>query len=210
VSFPVVLKIEPEFVPMSLDRRKEYPMSRLLCGTFAALALLGVSSPVSLPPTFAAEQGKKDKEVKVLVDAAWLYAPRGKKATGVRVAIRNMGELHMATGIPSDSKGRNQMEMILAQPFPGVTVDFDKHMILLVTGGAPPTDGYRVQVTKVALDKEHKTMTVHWRLHTPKKGDTVTEVVTHPGRLVLLKRFDGEVKFEPLSQPKHKFDEPKK
>jgi PrcB C-terminal len=74
-------------------------------------------------------------------------------------------------------------------------IDFDKQMIVVISGGVQRSGGYSVQVNKiVAADK---TATVHWKLNTPKPGQPVTLALTNPTLTVLVERFDGDVRFDP-------------
>ena len=63
------------------------------------------------------------------------------------------------------------------------------------------TGGYSVTVNKLQADD--KTLTVHWKLNTPKPGQPVTQAFTHPMQTLLVERFEGEVRFDP-APPKGK------
>ena len=89
------------------------------------------------------------------------------------------------------------MERFFATAFNTKTVDFRTRTLLLVVAGTQPSRGYRVEVTRVERDREGKALRVHWRLHPPPPGQAGPPAPTHPAALVLLKRFDGEVRLEP-------------
>jgi hypothetical protein len=123
------------------------------------------------------------------------FAPgQGGQGPQLRV-IRSQEELLQASGLPGDGKSRVQLENFLTRAFQLKAVNFHRRTLVVVSGGVQPTDGYRVEVTKIDLDQG--TMRVHWKLHCPGPGQPVAPRATHPAAVVLLKRFDGDVKLEP-------------
>jgi hypothetical protein len=72
-------------------------------------------------------------------------------------------------------------------------IDFTKQMVIGVSGGVQPA-GARVEITKVEVDAQGKTMTVSWRLHGP-KPETAGEGVTHAAEVILAERFLGNIRF---------------
>lgn len=79
-------------------------------------------------------------------------------------------------------------------------IDWDKQMLLSVSGGTQRTGGYSVEVT--SLKVEDGKLKVRWKLNTPKPGGFVTQAITHPGVTVLVDRFDGPVVFDPPANAK--------
>jgi len=74
-------------------------------------------------------------------------------------------------------------------------IDWDKQMVVVATAGAKPTGGYRVEI--LGLEARDGTLTVKWKLHSPKPGSIVTQAFTHPGEAVLVEKFEGKVTFDP-------------
>jgi hypothetical protein len=73
------------------------------------------------------------------------------------------------------------------------SIDFTKQMLIHVTAGSRPTGGYRVNITKVQTDDTGKTLNVNYTVQAPM--GFATQAFTHPGELVLVDRFEGDVKF---------------
>ncbi len=76
-------------------------------------------------------------------------------------------------------------------------IDWDKQMIVIVSGGTQPTGGYKVEVTDLKADDD--TLTVHWKVVPPAPGQRVTQARSNPAETLLIQRFDGEVRFDPAS-----------
>src|SRR5581483_5545481 len=83
----------------------------------------------------------------------------------------------------------------LAKRFKLENIDWSKQMVVVATGGRKNTGGYGVEFT--GLEVKDKTLTVKWKLNSPKPGSPVTQAITHPAAAALVERFDGEVKFDP-------------
>ncbi len=135
--------------------------------------------------------------VKILGQADWPFARPGTTAQGpyLRV-IRSQQELIQASGAPGDGKTQIMLERFLTKAFQVKTVNFNRHMLLVVGGGVQRTGGYRVEVTGVEFDKDHNALRVRWKLHSPEPGQPVAQRSTSPATLVLLKRLDGDVRLE--------------
>ncbi len=114
----------------------------------------------------------------------------GRGALGSRV-VRTAGEAMKAFG----TKDEDAANALLAKMLKVEKIDWQKHMLILISGGVQRSGGYSVQVNKLAI--ADKTLTVHWKLNRPKPGQPVTLALTHPGLMVLADRFDGEVRFDP-------------
>jgi hypothetical protein len=155
-------------------------------------------------------QGDK---AKVLGQAEWGNVPPEPGAAGREprcLAIRSQQELYRALGMPGDGKTRMQLERFFTKAFNTKKVDFETRMLLLVTGGAQPSAGYRVEVTRVERSGEGQALRVYWKLHPPPPGQSVTQGPTHPAALVLLSRFNGEVSLEPPETVAEELGKPKK
>jgi hypothetical protein len=85
----------------------------------------------------------------------------------------------------------NRVQMMMKVP----RFDWDKQMLISVSGGTQRTGGYSVEIT--SLKVEGGKLKVGWKLNAPAPGGIVTQVITHPGVTVLVDRFDGPVVFDP-------------
>jgi hypothetical protein len=74
-------------------------------------------------------------------------------------------------------------------------IDWNKQMLLVISGGKQRTGGYRVEVT--GLKVKGDTLTVHWKLVGPRPGQPVGRAVTYPALTVLVERFDDTIRFDP-------------
>jgi hypothetical protein len=169
------------------------PRKRLrLLGTLGGLSLLLLAGAVVL--------WARGDEARVLGQGEWANVPPDTGAAGQEpraLAVRSLQELYRALGVPGDGKSRLQMERFFANAFGTKRVDFKTRTLLLVVAGTQPSRGYRVEVTRVERDREGQALRVHWKLHPPPPGQAGAPAPTHPAAVVLLKRFDGEVKLEP-------------
>jgi hypothetical protein len=141
------------------------------------------------------DKGEAGKEVKVLARGFWRAPVKGGEQQ--QLVIRSEEELVKAAG-------EKDAAATLARAFKVDGIDFKKQMVVVVTGGVQRTGGYSVEVT--GIDLKDKTLTVHWKLNTPKPGSFVTQALTHPAQAVLVERSEAEVKFDP---PAKKGDEKK-
>jgi hypothetical protein len=134
---------------------------------------------------------------KVLGQAEWQNVPPDTGAAGRQprvLTFRSQLELLRALGLPGDGKSRQQVERFFIKAFNTKAVDFKTRTLLLVVAGTQPSRGYRVEVTRVEHDRETKVLRVHWKLHPPPTGQPVAQLPAHPAALVLLRRFDEDVK----------------
>jgi PrcB C-terminal len=169
------------------------PRLKRLCllGVIGGLSLLLLAGAVVL--------WAQGDAARVLGQGEWANVPPDTGAAGREprvLAVRSQQDLYRALGVPGDGKSRMQMERFITDAFNTKKVDFEARMLLLVVAGTQPSRGYRVEVTRVERDREGKALRVHWKLHPPPAGPAVAPVPTHPAAVVLLKRFDGEVKLE--------------
>jgi hypothetical protein len=83
----------------------------------------------------------------------------------------------------------------LAKKLKVESIDWKKHMVVVVSGGRQPTGGYSVEVKDLEI-KDGK-LIVHWKLNAPAPGSFVTQVITTPTLTILVDRFEGDVVFDP-------------
>jgi hypothetical protein len=159
-------------------------------GTALVVSLLFIA-----PPVKDTAKGGEDRDVKILARGVW--AVRHEKPT--QLVIRNAEELGRAHGIAArdakEKRFQTDVTADVAELLKVKTIDWDKQMLIVVAAGTKPTSGYRVEVR--TLSAKDKTLTVHWKLHSPAPGGIVTTALTYPAQMVLVERFDGPVKFDP-------------
>ena len=186
--------------------RRRLRLKRLcLLGAIGGLSLLLLAGALVL--------WAQGDEAKLLGQGEWANVPPDTGAAGREprvLPVRSQQELYRALGVPGDGKSRTQMERFCTAAFNTKKVDFETRTLLLVVAGTQPSRGYRVEVTRVERDREGQALRVHWKLHPPPPGQAVVPAPTHPAAVVLLKRFDGEVKLEPPEPAAEAPGEPKK
>ena len=76
-------------------------------------------------------------------------------------------------------------------------VDWDKEMVLAAFMGEKKTGGYRIEISKVAVDAPTNLakMAVLVRKTAPGKGDMVTEALTYPTHLAVVPKMEAQVWF---------------
>lgn len=139
-------------------------------------------------------------EVKIQGHADWPFVPLSDGGTEngpQHRVIRSQEELLRATGLPGDGKTRLQLESFLKDAFQTKKVNFKRRMLVVVRGGVQRSAGCRVEVTKIEADGQPKVMRVHWKLHAASSDQPEGRRLHYPATVVLIRRFDGEVKFEP-------------
>jgi hypothetical protein len=179
---------------------------------FLTTLLLGASAPspseegksTSLVPALGGKDDKKpdqkeEKELKVLSRGLWGAPVQVGKQQ--QLVIRSAKELIEATGATGENAEKQTLER-LTKSLKVDKIDWKTQMVVIVSGGVKPTGGYSVEVT--GLKVKDKTLTVHWKLNSPKPGSFVTQIVTHPAQAVLVERFDGTVRFDPPAAKKEK------
>lgn len=104
--------------------------------------------------------------------------------------IRSAKELAEGSGTtPEEATAR------LAKAFKLPTIDWDRHMVVTISGGVQRTGGYSVALE--GLDVKDKALVVRWKLNRPAPGRPVTQAFTRPSLTILVDRFDGAVRFDP-------------
>lgn len=137
-------------------------------------------------------------EVKVLGRAPWRASAK-PGAAAQQLVVRSREEFDKLISAGNDPKTvlDNLQQQLKTE------IDWSKHMLVVCTGGAQRTGGYRVEVQVVYTKGE--TMTVRWKLHVPKPGSFVTMAFTHPAETVLVEKFAGTVVFDPaMAKPEPK------
>jgi hypothetical protein len=142
------------------------------------------------PPIYECGE-KADKELKI-------FAQAPGRLGAVRVGgmvIRGGQEL--VRQIAGAGRNVDAATALAAKMLKVEKIDWDKQMIVIVSGGTQRTGGYKVEVA--GLKVKDDTLTVHWKLIGPKPGQPVTQAPTNPAVTILVERFDGEVRFDPPS-----------
>jgi hypothetical protein len=138
-----------------------------------------------------ADDATKNRELRVQGRGFWRASAK-PGAAAQQLVIRSGAEAAKASGLPADGKGQQQATEMLAKALKVEKIDWDKQMVIVVTAGAKPTGGYRVEVQNVAI--KDGALKVRWKLHTP--TGFVTQAFTHPAESVLVEKFEGKVTFE--------------
>src|SRR5262249_24077477 len=141
-------------------------------------------------------QAGEAKEVKILAQAPWTFAqvdPKGIGKGQKTYVIRSQEDLITASGLPGDGRTRMQLARFLKDALKIEKMDYDKHMLVVVTGGVQASGGFSLKATKAVSDGQN--LTIHWKLEAPK--DVATNAITHPAGIFLLDRVAGEVRFQP-------------
>jgi hypothetical protein len=113
--------------------------------------------------------------------------------------VRSASEL---AKLMNNRDGEEAATRLVAKLLGVKNIDWDKQMVIVVSGGMQRTGGYSVDVKSVTLTD--KGLKVSWMLNTPKPGSFVTQAFTHPSRTILVERQDGEVRFDPPAPPNGK------
>lgn len=174
--------------------------------TLLLSAMLSASAPAAEPPAklelFAQENGKKDdkpaaKELKPIATGGWPFASANPddKTGPKQYVVRSAEDLAKAANQKDADKVKEQLLKVLKVK----DVDWKTQMLIVVTGGVQSSGGYSLDVT--GLEVKDKVLTVKWKLNPPKGA--ATAAFTHPATVVLIERFEGEVKFDPAA-PKEK------
>ncbi len=137
----------------------------------------------------------KDRELKIVARGFWRGVSARPGAEAQQLVLRSAAEAAKASGLPGDGKGQEQATQRLAQALKVDKIDWEKQMVVVATGGAKPTGGYKVEIQ--ALQVKDGALTVKWKLHSPQPGSIVTQAFTHPGEAVLVEKFEGKVTFDP-------------
>jgi hypothetical protein len=136
-----------------------------------------------------------DKEMKILAKAPWSSRQMGPRTRFIRSADGAALVLGVAPDKAMDETVKKEATAFFAKAFKMDAIDWNKQMVLLVEAGQKNTGGYNVEIT--GLEIKDKVLTVKWKVNAPKPGSPVTQAITHPATMVLVERFEGEIKFDP-------------
>src|SRR5438128_8284943 len=84
-------------------------------------------------------------EAKIVNQAAWPFtrAEPNNIGSGARLlVIRSEAELLKAAGLPGDGRSRMQIASYLKKNLGSDKIDFDKHMLVVITGGTRRSGGF--------------------------------------------------------------------
>jgi hypothetical protein len=137
-----------------------------------------------------AEGVKSVRELKVFARAQG--TPGGVVLSGHRV-IR--GEVEMTKVVEGFGGNIDKVMAKLTGLLKVKKIDWDKQMVLLISGGTQPTPGYRVAVTSLKVKDDE--LTVRWKLIGPPKGAPLAKRITHPAETLLVERYDDTTRFDP-------------
>jgi hypothetical protein len=131
-----------------------------------------------------------ERELKVFAKAPG--RPPGAAARGHQV-IRNPQELtKIMAGLGGniDASTARVVKMLKVDK-----IDWNKQMLLILSGGTQRTGGYSVELTGLKVKGDE--LTVHWKLVAPRPGKRVTRAVSHPALTLLVERYDDTIRFDP-------------
>jgi PrcB C-terminal len=74
------------------------------------------------------------------------------------------------------------------------SVDFAKNMVVGVFLGSRPSSGFSAQIS--AVQREGDALVVRWAEMRPGPDQMAAQVMTAPAHLVVVPRFDGQVRFQ--------------
>src|SRR5262245_7078103 len=124
----------------------------------------------------------------LVVQVAWQCRPSSGPA--VRVGV---GQLQLVARSQDELlriMNNNQIEVNRLYNALGVrSIDFRKNMVLLFSGGVCKSGGYTVEL--VGMDLIDRVLLVRWNLRPPLQGQVVNATLTHPGKVVVVPRYDG-------------------
>jgi hypothetical protein len=144
----------------------------------------------ALPVGAKAEGAKKARELKVFARAPG--GPGGVALGGHRV-IR--GEVELTKVVEGVGGNIDKVLAKVTKMLKVEKIDWDRQMLVVLSGGMQPTTGYRVELTSLKVEGDE--LTVRWKLLGPRPGQPLAKVVTHPNLTLLVERFDDTVRFDP-------------
>ena len=148
-------------------------------------------TPKAAPP--------KGKEPNILARGAWLDGWRQSVPPQAWSVRRYQDLIDPRMEAPENVLERFRQENAAryAKALKVAEIDWDKQMVLGISAGTEPGEGYAVEVAGVDVDRASKVMTVHWKVKSPAAGQKTGQALTNPARVVLLDQFEGEVRFDP-------------
>jgi hypothetical protein len=150
---------------------------------------------VAPPPKDAPARSEDDRELQVLARGVWPV----RQTRPAQFVIRDAEQLALLHEIDDknakDARFQTDVTADIAQLLKVQTIDWKKHMLVVVAAGAKPTGGYRVEILTLAV--KDRTLLVQWKLNSPNPDSTVRQARTYPAQMVLIEQFAGPVKFDP-------------
>ncbi len=147
---------------------------------------------VALTMSLVFAAAEQDDAPKILAKAAYKLGQTSK-------VVRSAEELGKLANSDADKATAQLVKALKVE-----SIDWEKQMLIVISGGSRPTGGYSVTAQKLEV-KDGKLM-VHWKLKSPPKGAFVTQAITHPMQVILADRFAGDVAFDPATPPGKKRD----
>ena len=115
-------------------------------------------------------------------------------APGNATVINSAEQLGVLRNVPADKASADVAKMLKVDK-----IDWEKQMLIIISGGTQRTGGYSVEAT--SLEVKSGNLIVHWKLNSPPPGSFVTQALTNPAQTILVERFAGEVSFDPPAPP---------
>jgi hypothetical protein len=146
----------------------------------------------------AIPKAPEGKEVKALGKVYW---PNGwqAEAPAQQWIIRTYNEL-IPPGLAAPEHVLEEMRKANAAKYAKAlkvaAIDFQKTMIVGVSGGVQPTSGYGVEMVKVEKTPNGPGLTVFWKLRTPALVEAVLPMPMHPAAVALVPQHAGKVTFQ--------------
>jgi hypothetical protein len=140
-------------------------------------------------PRPAALAAAGEKELKVFAKAPVRPGNRGAGNLVIRGG-QELAKLMGGVGANIDDANARMAKILKVDK-----IDWNKQMLLVIGGGKQRSGGYRVEVT--GLKVKGDTLTVHWKLVGPRRGQPVTKAITYPALTLLVERFDDTIRFDP-------------
>jgi hypothetical protein len=162
-------------------------------GLQLSVACLAAAWAAMIPNMLRAQESK---DLKIFASLDNLAGPIRLKKEDSGVVIRNSQELVAHSSKPGSAKDpavQKKMESELAKLLKVDGIDWTKQMILAVNGHQA---GYAL-IKFDSLKIEGKILTVTW-----KQEERPALGISVPSGLVLVERFEGEVKFVPFAKKK--------
>jgi len=148
-----------------------------------ALHLLDYQDPVNHPIIFGSTA---QANLLILAQArTWLHVQKPAQ----QLVLRNDNDLLAATGMSA-----TQLAQLLNVP----SIDWASKMVVMVSQGYGSYGAASPHVDITNLKVAHNTLTVEWHLDQPNPNQAfpMWMVLADPAEFVLVKRFDGPVKFQ--------------
>ncbi len=128
-------------------------------------------------------------ELKVLARTTTYFLGQLQRDTNPRMlVVRSTKELIPLMGYQNNPNAEQLANQQLARYFGAVKLDWNKHMLLVVTSGAIQVTGGQVQITRVELRNDG--LDAHWKINQNQGGTLTCEVI-------VVERMDVPITFKP-------------